>query len=504
MKKPLPWLLTIQKFIYLLDDFHYHEFIHHLSLINATLPLKLSKAIREKLPAFDTHEDLCKKVYGSFGKAQKQNFNQLSSYTFKLSAALAQNYPSYLNHNISKIETLVNAGKKNEANFEAEALLDIAGRVESFQCWIFTLQFFCQQAIFTKDAGAEAIKLNEQLEAVVELEKLFIQIQASIRKTLHLSMVPKTSSELEKLKDYYQQYHAHASPSIRIISQYAYLDTVYNYDPKMLSDADMVKIEALEKEIQNYAYLVFPFMSDIKGNLLFFKLNPAYYGPESKKGQKDFEELSKHYDSLKFWNSYVNAGQINLVAIQSTRLLLLYQYSIHRPDYYKVIADKDLKLAKNLVQQCNELLGNVMKEKHHQFDEVNIRMLRGALLIIAGGENIKKGIRELESLLTDYQQVNLKSTTISIFLCLMIGYFSLKDYAKCAHIFKRYLKIKKNKLVLEGNDVLIYQLYYISQWLATKSRQYPAKLQALQKQYKGPPAKGLLELINYFQIPSHL
>src|SRR5271156_1226126 len=67
--------LTIQKFIYLLNDFHYNEFRHHLIKIKASLPLKLAEAIRARLPGFDTHEELCKKIYEAAGKTEKQNFN---------------------------------------------------------------------------------------------------------------------------------------------------------------------------------------------------------------------------------------------------------------------------------------------------------------------------------------------------------------------------------------------------------------------------------------------
>ena len=113
-------LLTIQKFIYLLDDFHYQQFTTYLGEIKAHLPLKLSQLIRKKLPAFDGHEGLCKKVYGSYEKNERLNFNQLASYTFKLSSNLAINYPSYLTPNYSLIQRLINTGDIESANFLAK------------------------------------------------------------------------------------------------------------------------------------------------------------------------------------------------------------------------------------------------------------------------------------------------------------------------------------------------------------------------------------------------
>jgi hypothetical protein len=174
-------ILTIQKFIFLLDDFHYKEFRSYLLSINAALPLKLADSIREKLPHFDTHEDVCKKIYNGFEKNHKQTFNQLSSHTFRLSHTLALNYPDYLHHNIQKIQVMVNKGLGDEAYFLASALLEIAGKVEDFQCQVFALKFLSQRAFLIKDIPV-ALKLDSQLCEVVETQKLFYTIQSYTRK----------------------------------------------------------------------------------------------------------------------------------------------------------------------------------------------------------------------------------------------------------------------------------------------------------------------------------
>ena len=117
-------LLNIQKLIFLLDDFHFNEFCVHLESIHAKLPHKLAVAVKNKLPEFDTHEELCKKVYGGYEKTHRQSFNQLASYTFKLSGYLAINYPFYLSHNYNKLLHLIvqkNTSKTlhNATNFGA-------------------------------------------------------------------------------------------------------------------------------------------------------------------------------------------------------------------------------------------------------------------------------------------------------------------------------------------------------------------------------------------------
>ena len=501
MVKTASGLLTIQKFIFLLDDFHYYEFSNYLSLINAWLPLKLTEAIRNKLPGFDTSRELCEKVYGGFDKTHQQNFNQLTSYTFKHSSVLSQNYPGYLHSNIPLLERIVNEGKRDESNILADALLDIAERIEDFQCQTMVLKFLSQQAFIVKDIPT-AFKLNAKLEAAIENEKTFISLQSTLRNTEHVSDYSKVGKELVKLKQYYSQFYGSSSLSIRIFSQYAYLSSVYYCDPGMFQkDAVVEMIHALERDIANNPYIVFPFLSDIQGNFGFLKLNSPLVQLNSKEGEKEYEELTAHYNSVKFWRSYLSFWQLHLIAIQVTRLLSAYHYQIHRSDYRKIITPNDWRWVKSLIEKCDELLNIQTFIVHYEFEIRSLKMMYGALLIIAGGNNIKKGIAELESLLIAYQQVNMRGSTDSIYLCLMVGYFSLKDYDKCAKTFRRYTKVIKDKPVYEGNDIKIHAYYYLSQWLATRSKQYSAKMRSLIENSTSGPPETIVALIHYFEMP---
>jgi hypothetical protein len=129
-----------------------------------------------------------------------------------------------------------------------------------------------------------------------------------------------------------------------------------------------------------------------------------------------------------------------------------------------------------------------------------VKMLYGVFLMLTGGSHIQKGIDELEMLLTTFQQINLKGSTDSIFMCLMVGYFSIKNYPKCASTFSRYLKSIKGKPGFEGNEVKIYAYYYLSQWLATGGKQYAVKLHNLLYKKASEPPATILELTNYFKI----
>jgi hypothetical protein len=506
-KKSSPELLTIQKFIFLLDDFHFAEFAGYLKTINATLPLKLTAVIREALPEFDTHEVLCQKIYGVPDKSQKQNFNQLSSYTFKLSAYLALNYPAYLHPKLTDIQRLVNQGNYRDANFLAETLEDFAERVEDFQVQIGVLKFLSQQAFLVKDLVL-CMRLNRKLETVLHNEIRYIKVQTELRQDA-IREKPLTEKEFADRKNYYRSYLDEPSHRIKIIACYAYLCCMVQNDARFFTKSEDLEILAvLEKEMRNHAYLIFPFMSDIEGQVGFLKLNSILYDPVAKETMEFYATLSAHYDSIKFWRSYLNMGALFLITVTATRLLTTYHCYIHRPDYEKILTPEDNQALQDLLDKCDKLIAKDYYEKKFEFGVRHLTMVHAALLIISGGNNIKKGIDELESLLIAYQQVNLKSSTDSIYLCLMVGYFSIKDYEKCVQTFKRYSKNSKGKSLFQPNDTKIYSYYYIAQWLLSHSKQYPAKLEAMLRRVSAAiqdePPPTIMELIRYYKVPVSL
>ena len=494
-------LLTIQKFIYLLDDFHYTVLRDHLQDIRAALPLKLVQAIRKQLPLFDRHEQLCKKLYQAAGKTEKQNFNQLSSYTLKLTGNLANNYPEYLHPNIQKIQNLVLEGRLDEANFLTTQLIDIAERVNDFTSLVFCLKFQSQQAYMAKDFG-KIQKIDQQLAEAVEAKRLLFKIQSVYRNTIYTAVNPKTDQELSELLRFFESFHQHRYASIRIFSRYALQHVKYVLTTELFSQQDTDIVNALRKELQNYPYVVFPFLMDISGSFENMLLSSPYTNVFAKESVKSFEALLTHYDSIKFWSNYNNISELNLIAIQGTRLLSLYHYKLHLSNYQEIIEPADKMLMKDLIEKCSIIITRITKRNNNSFEERSAIMLRGALMILSGGQKINEGLNELELLLINYQQINFKAATDSIFLCLIVGYFALKDYEKCNQTFKRYIKTIKGKLIYEGNDIKIHSYYYLSQWLSTNSKQYPAKLDSMLKEYApNGSQRTIWELISYFDLP---
>lgn len=494
-------LLTIQEFVYLLDEFHYSEFCHALQKAEAALPLKLLKAIHEKLPQFDSHNDLCVKVYGSV--KQKQNFNQLASYTLKLSNLLAQNYPSYLRHNVSLIEKEVNCGNVQHATFRAERLLKIADLVEDFQTQIATLQFLSQQAFLTRNTTS-GFKLNHQLIVTVDTQNTFNQIITHLRKTLHLPSTALKAQNMDEVKQFYSQHFLHPAASVRIISMYAYLYAVYYHHPVMFShDEDIRLIKKLQRELSNNSQVIFPFLFDIKGVFNFLLLNSPLANSNTIERNKHVKELAKHHNSVLFWKNYLDMPLVFSIAAQASSFVTKLHFKVHRKDYPAVAGQDNLLVIQDLIKKCNTLLDTVTWENHYKNDLVSIKLLHGALLILAGGNNIHKGTEELELLLTSYQQLNFSGSTDSIFLSLMIGYFSASKHEQCNDTYKRYLKVIKSKPVYQANDISIHTYYYLSRWLTTGSKQYVLKLAANYDRAKlfANSQQAMIELTDYFKVP---
>lgn len=506
-------LLTIQKFIYLLDDFHYGQFTTYLTEIKAHLPLKLSQHIKKKLPAFDSHEDLCKKVYGGYEKNDRLNFNQLASYTFKLSSNLAINYPSYLSTNQSQLQRLINAGDIEPGNFMAKVLLDIAEKIEDHSSRIFVLKFFIQQAFLMKE-NATGVKFTHALGEAYEHEQICNDILAALRLHLNISLNPTIDPEkLEHYRKLFKSYHNHSASTVRLLGKYAYIYTIYYHDSEQFKQASTYKlIEDIDKDIDNNPHIVFPFGFDLKSNFNFYKLNTLNalnVDLNSKESRKEFEELRKHYSSVQFWNTYLNIPEMFAMALKTSAYLNLYHHQVHRADYYSIIPAEELKEINALAVKCKEMLSNKGLEKYYKNDLINIELVYSGLLILSGGNGIKKGAEELESVLISYQQINLAGTADSIFLFLMIAYFSMRAYDKCAATFKRFIRVTKGKPVYEDNTLEIHACYYLSQWLLSKNKQYLLKLKttyekAVQTNPQSVQVKAIEEYVSYFDLPLEL
>ena len=499
-------ILTIQKFVFLLDEFHYNEYLGHLVERNLKLSVKLVKQIRQTLPAFETPDELCKKLYGKSGESRLA-FNQLVSYTFKQSGHLAINYPYYLTPNYTRLTDLVNKGEIEQTELLTDALLDIAGRIEDRPTQLVVLKFLTQRAFLMK-RNVDGTKYMAEINQVRVTEMCCDEILTALR--LHINASSSTLPGATKLQTYenmFLSYSAHESKVVRLLAQYAHIYLLFYTDKsRFYQPATRELMDSLEKDIEKYKYKVLPFGFDLKSSFTFYKLNSPFANLNSPEGRQHFEELQEHYKSVKFWNSYLNLPEVLTIATRASFYLTQYSPFVYRQNYPQQVKPVDLEGIEALARRCNEMLEGQWQKSDYKSDYVNLTLLRAGLLILCGGKNIPHAADELEHMLVLYQQHNFGGATDTIFLFLMMAYFSLKDYEKCIQTFARYTKSVSPKTFSKGNDIDIHIYFYAAKWLQRHSKQYLCKLYATYQRTLAADAipghsQKILDCLNYLNIP---
>jgi hypothetical protein len=507
---PKPQFLTIQKVVKLMSPFHKAEFCEYLKEIKAIVPLRLVEAIDESMLNGVSSDDLCETVYGKKDAQTRKSFNQLASHTFKLTAYLSRNYPSYLLHNVEKMEQWINAARIREANILADITLDIAEKIEDFQTQQLVLRFFSQQAHLQK-SHAEMVRYTSKLVEASEFEMIYNQINLYLRKNFNISV--KDDSVLHSLDvhfQYFRGFHEHPSAKIRILSKFANFYLYYYYRPtEFLTERIQQELIDFDEDFQKHAVVAFPFMEDIYSKVMFYRLNLSTTDLSSKDGKSEYQKLLSHNRFLKFWQNYVNIPELYAITIKSTFFLTRYHSINHRLDFRQVIPLEDKQEISRLAARCEELISKDIWEPDHVSDLIHFRLAWSALLLLGERSEVRKGVDNLEKLMTTFQQITFSESLDSIFICLMIGYFALDDYKSCVDTFKRYTKLSKGRVVYAENDLEIHTYYYVAQWLSSQRQQYLRKIEdnyrrAGQHSSSKVIQQTILELVNYFNIPVSL
>jgi hypothetical protein len=500
-------LLTIQKVIKLLLPKHLEDFKMYLVEIKAAIPFKLIESIENTIKDDVSADELCKMVYGKNDVQTRKSFNQLASHTFKLTSFISKNYPNYLLHNVTKTELLINDGKLAEGNLLADITLDIAEKINDNHTQILLLKFLAQQAQMYK-SHPETLRLHERIQKKLEVEVIINSLYFYIRKNLNISI--KDDSVLHSFDihyAYFNEYTIHENITIRLISKYAIFYLLYYYRPtEYLTEKIQFKIQDFDDELNRNSVSVMPFMEDLYSKFLFYKLNLSTTDLSSKEGKGEYQKLLNHNKYLKFWQNYVNVPELYAIAIKSTFYLSRYHSINHRKDFRQVIPSEDKQDIARLTSRCEELIQKDIWEPYHINDLIHFRLTWSALLLLGDREQVEKGIRNLELLMTTYQQITFSESMDSIFICLMIGYFTIDDYRMCVETYKRYIKLAKGRVVNSENDIEIHTYYYTSQWLLSERNQYLNKLEenynrAGQHNSRNVLQQTILELVNYFKIP---
>ena len=473
-------MLSIQKVVALLSDYHLQEFRNHLKNSGAELPLALVEAVHSHGWEEADSDDLCKIIYKKNGAAEKRKFFQLAHHTFKLTGYLSRNYPSYLLHNISKIELLINQGKLKEANNLAEILLDIADKIEDFSSCRVVLTFFAQQS-HIREKKTESIRYLEHNARIIESEKALNDIYLYLRTHLHFK--DKTSgeySDTEKHLSFFKSFHQHPSFAVRILSGYAWCYTLHFLNDERFYTQEMQdQLNSLADELEKAPYVVFSFVDDVELNIDYLKLKLLVSWLDKDELQKVASGLLKKRETPRFWRNYLNTAQIGFISIQGS-LLASTQGFCYRKGWFEQQPKEFREEIAGYKKACEEILANPMWEEESLYVRyINVSNIYCCFLLMNSMEDVKKVPPLIEGLLFNYQQVSFHRMYDQIFATLIMAYFILEDYMKVQECYKRYEKLTANSSKLQENDLTIKAYYYAAQWISSGRKQYQEKLNGI-------------------------
>jgi hypothetical protein len=498
-------MISIQKQILLLSEFHFKEFSDYLLNTNADLPYKLVTTIRYAKTPHESDE-LCKQTYGDSQEKTKKKFLQLTHHTFKLSGFLSRNYPNYLKHNLQTIEELLSKGEKQKANVIAEWLSDVAEKIEDYTTLIEVTKFFAQQCFITESKDAN--KYHKKVKEYIELEQIKNSIYLYLRENLFFKGKENISkAQANKDLEFFNQYTSHPSNSINILARFGKY-----YELSFLSHTDFFRKETikelddLERDFLNSAHVCFHYLDDMYFKILGLRLQLDVNNNNTESMLQEVKKMNGISSFLKFWKSYINIPEIFSFSVQASHYLSSYAF-IFRADYHKTLPSDIKENIQFLKQKLeSELAKNIWDDGEYIIKLINLKCFYSAILLTGDTADKNKSIKILEDTLVSYQQIPFQKFLDGMFVALIMGYFSLEQYDKVISTYKRYKKITSDQIVVKENDLTIDSYYFTSQYLTNQRKQYTEKLKVTLDNSNDFVHVRLLiaELISYYKIPVKL
>ncbi len=495
-------MISIQKQVVLLSDFHYKEFLSYLENTNADLPFKLISTIR-KQKIQPSSDELCTLVYGDSQEKTRKKFLQLTHHTFKLSSYLSRNYPNYLKHNVVLIEELLSKGEKAKANEIADWLIDVADKIEDYTTLIEVYKFVAQQAFISE--SKDAIKFHKKIEHYIELEGIKNSIYSYLREHAFFKGKESVSkAQLNKDLAFFDKYIKHESHSINILARFGkFYELSFLNHPNFFKADVLKKLDDTERDFLNNAHICFHYLDDFYFKILGLRLQHLL-GTTDASGAltQEIKKMNNNSSFLKYWKSYINVPELFSFALQTTLYVSKYG-KIYRADYHsKLPVDVKSEIA-FLIKKMDTILQQNIWDDGHIIKLINVKCFHAAMLLTGDAKDRQKSIKTIEDTLVSYQQIPFQKFLDGMFATLLMGYFSLKQYDKVITSYKRYKKITADQIVIKENEVTIETYYYCAQYLTNARKQYIEKLESAYASSKQMVhISDLIEdITTYFKIP---
>ncbi len=494
-------MISIQKQVLLLSDFHYKEFADYLQDTNSELPYKLVSTIK-KLKVQPESDVLCKLIYGDAEEKTRKKFLQLTHHTFKLSAFLSRNYPNYLKHNLQLIEEYLGKGEKQTANDLADWLTDVAEKIEDYTTLVEVNKFLAQQAFITESKDSN--KYHKKVDEFLLLEQIKNSLYAYLREHLFFKGKENISkSQVNKDLAFFDKYTNHESHSINILARFGkYYELSFLGHPDFFKKETQQELDNLERDFLNNAFVCYHYLDDMYFKILGQRLQHNVNTTNTEAMINEVKRMNSISSFLKYWKSYINIPELFSISVQVNHYMSAYGF-VFRDDYDKDLP-KDVKESIiYLKTKLEEILLKDIWEDGHIIKFINVRCFYSAILLTGDEKDKLKSIKILEDTLVSYQQIPFQKFLDGIFVALIIGYFSLKEHEKVITTYKRYKKITSDQIVIKENDLTIDAYYFAAQYITNQRNQYTEKLKVTYEESISYShiQKLIAELASYNKIP---
>lgn len=501
-------MLLIEKVVKLLDDFHFGIFREYLKNLSTRsyYPLAMIDVLSRDLAVEQDTEKLFKSIYGESPSGEKDlnKLWQLSHYTFKLTGYLARNYPNYLQHNITRIQHLVNQGKLDKASLLADMTLDVSEKIEDYDTSVKVLRFIAQREAFF-ESHKEAVAHYEQIGALLRLRQDLNEISLFVYGQLKDKGKEKSANVSEML-EFLQQYRNSKSQAVQLMTRLNISYLLYLYrDPGFYTEENFRELKDIEDTLNKNEYIIFPHLHNLRPKLSFLKLNYSARKLDTEKVLEEASAIMDQSDEDLFWNSFINQPEINSISIQTSYLVSNF-FTSYRPDHLDLLPQEKKELIHFLKTRCKSLLDNKHLRENYMVRYINLTTIYSGLLLLGTTKEIEESYEVLENLLIFYQQVPFHAYIDPIYTNMIMAGFCLKDFEKVERSYRRYKKSTTGKVVYQENDLALHGFYYASKWLETQRDQYVKKLAAIIIQTSDKPnlestRELLLNVSKYFNIP---
>lgn len=501
-------MLTIEKAVKLLDDFHLGQFRQFLkkSSVRSYYPLALVDVIDRDFRVEQETDDLYRLVYGEKPASEKdrKKLFQLAHHTFRQTSFLAKNYPDYLIVNLPRVQELINTGQLDDALALNSILREVAEKVEDYSTLIKTLQIQAQAEAHLGNL-AESLRLQQQVSKYFEVKRQISVINELVFSQLIAKGKPVPEEEYLTIRQQVENLLDHEVFSVRLLAKLnlAYLRYLHR-DPLFFEEQNFDLLVEIEEEVQRNEHIILPFLYNLMPKVHFLKMHYLIRKLDTARILEEARQITEDGRTELFWNSLTNLPELNSITIQSSFLVSNYYYS-YRPDREKFIPPDIRDQVAYLIERCEQILENPSLEEKFIQRYVALSTVYAGLLMLGRPAQVKKSVQTLERLLLFYQQVPFKMKLDGIYSTLALGYFALKDYELVEKTFRRYKKTGKNKVLNEENDLSIQGFYFAAKFIESGKGQYARKFQNIvdetaKKEGLETTRKKMLEIADFFAI----